>query len=114
MTSSTLIPPRAGAGRPEGRAPTVGSAVVRFRTNVSAEAATTAISTPGSLHGRKRHTTITAMVPAPNSKARGLMAPWTTACAVPAALLTSEPAGVGMPSSLGNWLTMMTSAIPLR
>ena len=55
MTSSRLIPPRAGAGRPGGREPTVGSAVVRFSAAVSAMAATTAISTPGSFHGRKRH-----------------------------------------------------------
>ena len=114
MTSSMPMPPRAGAGRPWGRAPTVGSAVVRSRKAVSAVAATTASSTPGSFHGRKRHPTMTAMVPAPNSKANGLMPPPATACAVPVAVLTSEPPLTDMPSSLGSWLSMMTMAIPLR
>lgn len=114
MTSSRLIPPRAGDGRPRGREPTVGSAVVRSSAAVSAVAATTAIRTPGSFHGRKLHPTITAMVPAPNSKASGLMAPWATAWAVPAAVPASEPPVPVMPSSLGSWLSMMTRAIPLR
>ena len=113
-TSSRVMPPRAGAGSPWGRAPTMGMASLRPRAAAAAMDAATASSTPGTFPGRNRPATMMTTVAAPNSSATGFTAPWSTASAVPAAVACNEPPETWMPRSRGSWLTMTASAMPLR
>ena len=81
---------------------------------VSAVAATTATSTPGTGDLTQVSPMMTARDATPNTSASG----WTSPAAMPSPMATtspsSEPESIENPSSLGTWETSTSSATALR